>query len=157
MAEKEQQQQHLEAEKLEENHSLLEEQDDDDLLPQAIRSQRALRRPPRRFVEWLVWGILILFSLAVTADNIRLRRKQQQQGDAAAVVVPEPPGFKTDLSKSHSFIHSSIFSGRRGGIRVLSCLGLSCSNTDRGTSNHNSCCKAAGWTYRTRLHGRDPD
>lgn len=75
---------HIELEKLEDD-SLL---GDDDVLQQAM-SQRAPRR--RRLVEWLVLGVLILFSLALMTDNIRLRNKQ----DAVAEFA-----FKTDLSKS---------------------------------------------------------
>lgn len=73
----------LEVEQLE-NDSLLE---DDDMSQQAM-PQRTLRR--WRFVEWLIWGVLILSLLALMTDNIRLRRKQDAVAESA---------FKTDLSK----------------------------------------------------------
>ncbi|RDW91741.1 hypothetical protein BP5796_02906 [Coleophoma crateriformis] len=73
---------HIEVEKLEDD-SLL---GDDDMLQQAM-SQQAPRH--RYLVEWLVWGILILFSLALMTDNIRLRKKQDAVAESA---------FKTDLT-----------------------------------------------------------
>jgi hypothetical protein len=51
--------------------------------------QRAPKR--RRLVEWLLWGVLILFCLVLLSDNIRLRQRQSSVS-----------AFGTDLSKSTS-------------------------------------------------------
>jgi len=53
--------------------------------------QRFRQQAPKRWrlVEWIIWGVLILFCLVLLSDNIRLRRRQSSIS-----------AFGTDLSKS---------------------------------------------------------
>lgn len=58
----------------------------------AFQQPRPQQQPSkyRRLVEWLPWGIVILFCLALISDNISLRRMRSSES-----------AFDTDLSTSN--------------------------------------------------------